>query len=107
MPDLTAVKFQGVDSSDPSCRLSDVIVPVQSFFSNVVGAVAVCTTEAFLGKYQELGSSFASGNNAGDPWAHVDSFEKANFRAEVPKQQASISYPIFSFVSFKYLGTSS
>ena len=80
VPDLPAIKVQGVDSSDPRCRLSDVILPAQSYFSNVAGAVPVCTTEACLDKYREIESSFASGNVAGDPWVQVDSFGIANFQ---------------------------
>ena len=50
IPRLPAVKFQGVDSGDPRCRLSGVILPAQSYLANVVGSVAVCTTEAYLDK---------------------------------------------------------
>ena len=79
IPKLPAIKFQGVNSSDPRCRLSSVLLPAQSYLANVVGSVAVCTTEAYLEKYRELESRFISGNVAGDPWVHIDSFGKANF----------------------------
>ena len=36
-PDLPVVKFQGVVSSNSRCRLTDVILPAQSYLSNVAG----------------------------------------------------------------------
>ena len=82
--------FQGVDSSDTRCRLSDVILPAQSYLSHVVGSVAVCTTEACLDKYRQLVSSFAEGNVAGDPLAHVDSFGKVNFQKALISAQKAL-----------------
>ena len=90
LPTLPAVKFQGVDSSDARCRLSDVILPAQFYLSNVIGSVAVCTTEACLDKYRQLESSFAKGNVAGDPWAHVDSFGRVNFQKAVISAQKAL-----------------
>ena len=78
-PELPAVKFPGVDCSDPRCRLFDVIMPAQSYFANVADSVSICTTEASLSTYKDLEARFSSGNVAGDPWAHVDSFGKAGF----------------------------
>ena len=94
LPPLPAIKFQGVDSSDPRCRLSDVILPAQSYLSHVAGSVAVCTTEACLDKYRHLESSFAKGNVAGDPWGHVDSFGKVNFqKVLISAQKALLERP--------------
>ena len=78
LPELPAIKFPGVDCSDPRSRLFDVIMPAQSYLANVANSVAVCTTEASLGTFKDLESRFSIGNVPGDPWSHVDSFGKAN-----------------------------
>ena len=78
LPELPAIKFSGVDCNDPRSRLSDVIMPAQSYLANVANSVAVCTTEASLGTFKDLKFRFSSGNVPGDPWSHVDSFGRAN-----------------------------
>ena len=90
IPLLPAVKFQGVDSGDPRCRLTDVKLPAWSYLANVVGSVAVCTTEAYLDKYRKLESKFISGNVAGYPWVHIDSFGKANFPKTLVSAQKAL-----------------
>ena len=79
LPELPAVKFPGVDCSDPPSRLFDVIMPAQSYIANVENSVAVCTTEASLGTFKDLEARSGSGNVPGDHWSHVDSFGKFNF----------------------------
>ena len=79
LPELPAIKFPGVDCSDPRSRLFEVIMLVQSYLANVADSVAACTTEASLGTFKDLEARFSGGNIAGDPWSHVDSFEKSNF----------------------------
>ena len=53
-PDLPDVKFQDVDTSSSTCRLSAVILPTQSYLANSPDAIAVCTTETALAAYKEL-----------------------------------------------------
>ena len=77
--DLPAVKFQDVDTSSSSCRLSAVILPAQSYLANCPDAIAVCTTETALTAYRKLSGQFNSCHFAGDPWSHVDVFGRANF----------------------------
>ena len=78
-PELPAVKFPGVDCSDPRSRLFDVIMPAQSYLANVADSVSICTTEASLSTYKDLEARFSSGNVPGNPWSHVESFGKASF----------------------------
>ena len=54
-------------------------MPAQSYFANIADSVSICTTEASLSTYGDLEARFSSGNVAGDPWSHDDSFGKANF----------------------------
>ena len=77
--ELPPVKFQGVNSSDPKSRLSDVILPAQSYLAQVHDSVTECTKEASLAKYQELDDKFSRGIVAGDPWSHVDYFGRSHF----------------------------
>ena len=71
---------RGPDYGDPRSRLFDVIMPSQSYLTNVPNAISICTSDASLGKYRDLESKFSCGNVAGDPWSHVDSFGKASFQ---------------------------
>ena len=79
LPELTAIKFPGVDCSDPQSRFFEVILPAQSYFANTADSVAACTTEASLGTFKDLEARFSGGNIAGDPWSHVHSFGKSDF----------------------------
>ena len=78
LSELPAIKFPGVLCSDPRSRFFDVIMPAQPYLANVANSVSVCTTEASLGTFKYLEARFSSGNIAGDPWSHVDSFRKSN-----------------------------
>ena len=75
--ELPAIKFHDVDTSSPSCRLSAVILPAQSYLSNCPDAIATCTTETALAQYRELEGQFSSRHFAGDPWVHADMFGRA------------------------------
>ena len=71
---LPTIQFQRVDTAYPTCRLSSILLPAQSYLSSVPKSVASCVSETSLSKFHELESRFDSGNVPGDPWAHVDSF---------------------------------
>ena len=77
---LPPIKFQDVDGQRSRCRLSDVLLPAQSYLTVVLNGIAICTSEGSLAKFKELGQQFNSGNVASDPWSHVDSFERAKFQ---------------------------
>ena len=78
--ELPPVKFQGVNSADPKSRLTDVILPAQSYLAQVPNSVTECIGETSLMKYRELEDKFSRGIVAGDPWAHVDSFGRSHFQ---------------------------
>ena len=79
-PELPAVRFPGVDCGDPRSGFFHVIMPSPSYFVNVPDNVSICISEVSLRTYRDLESQFSSGNVAGDPWSHVNSFGKANFQ---------------------------
>ena len=78
-PLLPAIRFQDVDAQSPRCRLGDVLLPAQSFLARAPDATSVCTNDVSLCKYREVEQQFNSGNVAGDPWVHVDTFGRADF----------------------------
>ena len=78
-PDLPPIRLQGADSSDPNCRLTNILRPAQSYLAAVPNSVTSCVTEAALTKFHELETRFDSGNVPGDPWAHVDAFGLSKF----------------------------
>ena len=78
--DLPQVKFQGVNSANPKNRLTDVILPAQSYLAPVPSSVTEFISEASLMKFRELEDKFSRGIVAGDPWAHVDSFGRSHFQ---------------------------
>ena len=77
---LPPIKFQDVVAQSSRCRLSDVLLPSQSYLTVVPNGIAKCTSEASLAKYKELERQFNSGNVPSDPWSHVDSFEREKFQ---------------------------
>ena len=64
-PDLPPIRFQGADSSDPNCRLTNILRPAQSYLAAVPNSVTSCVTEAALTKFHELETRFDSGNVPG------------------------------------------
>ena len=78
-PLLPYIRFQDVDAQSPRCRLGDVLLPAQSFLARVPDAISVCTNDVSLCEYREVEQQFNSGNVAGDPWVHVDTFGRADF----------------------------
>ena len=98
-----AVKFPGVDSGDPRLRLSEAILPAQSYLAQVPGSVTRCTNEVALSQYIELETRFNSGNVAGDPWSHVEHSGRVGFHKvfcsvynSSGKASASASCPVLS-----------
>ena len=78
--DLPAIKFHKVDSSKPKCRFVDMLLPAQSYLASCSQAIAYCTSESSLGKFRSLDNQFNSGQFAGDPWTHVDTFGRSSFQ---------------------------
>ena len=73
-PELPPIRFPGADSFDPDFRLSNILLPAQSYLATVPYSEISCLTETALTKFHKLESRFSSGNVPGDPRAHVDSF---------------------------------
>ena len=77
--DLPPVVFGEVDTSKPHCRLTDVILPAQSFLSGVPESISVVTSDSNLTSFLTLSTSFGRSAFAEnyDPWQSVDNFGRA------------------------------
>ena len=74
--ELPVVKSGGIDTSNLQCSMNNVVIPVQSFLSNVPGSVDVCTTDSCLDDFQRLCVDYGSYGSVvnHDPWKEVDFF---------------------------------
>ena len=57
-----------------------MLLPAQSYLASCSQAIAYCTSESSLGKFRSLDNQFNSGQFAGDPWTHVDTFGRSSFQ---------------------------
>ena len=95
-PDLPHVVFGEVDTSKPHCRLTDVILPAQSFLNGVPDSIPVVTSDRNLSSYLSLIGTF--GHTAFeenyDPWQSVDNFGRARiYRSLLAAAKAKESGP--------------
>ena len=74
--ELPIVKSGGIDTSNLQCTMNNVILPVQSFLSNVPGSVDVCSSDSSLADFQRLCVDYGSYGLIlnHDPWKEVDFF---------------------------------
>ena len=78
---LPAVNIGSVDSEDPTSRLVDVILPVESYFRNIPHGVEAMTSDKSIAAFLQLEPSFG-GSGLSDvycPWKSVDFFGRAKF----------------------------
>ena len=78
-PNLPLVTFGNVSTANPSCRSTDVILPVQSLLANLPQSVPVCTTDKALEEFSKLCMDFIEdGLDASyDPWRSVHLFGRS------------------------------
>ena len=72
-PDVT---FGTVSTAGRQSRLTDVILPCQSYIANVRDSVAFCSDDGNLAEFIDLASSFGRSAFAPDydPWTYMDIF---------------------------------
>ena len=77
-PDVT---FGTISTAGRRNRLTDVILPSQSYVANVRDAVAFCSDNGNLTKFIDFSSSFGRSAFASDydPWTYVDNFGRSKF----------------------------
>ena len=103
---LPPVKFSSINTEDPTSKLVDVILPVQSFFKHVVSSIESATSDASISEFLELESSFGRSalSDTYNPWIGLDNFGKTTilskldlenkFRSAVGKEGITRSIPV-------------
>ena len=92
-PDVT---FGTVSTAGRHSRLTDVILPVQSYMSNVRDAVASCSDDRNLAKFIDFSSSFGRSAFAPDydPWSYVDTFGRSKiYKSLLASYRVTLSSP--------------
>ena len=85
---LPPVSFGKISLSNLSCRSIDVILPVQSFFSNLPQAVPICTSDNALDKFSTLSLDFGETglDLSYDPWRSVHYFGRSEIHKIIIRQ---------------------
>ena len=75
-PQYPADTMSKIDTTDFQTRVADVVMPCQSYLSEVPGSLALCCTDENLDNFSLLSTSFGSSGHAPsyDPWTFVDNF---------------------------------
>ena len=109
-PDLPHIHFGDIDTSKPHCRLTDVILPAQSFLHGVPGSIPVVTSDRNLSAYLSLSETFGrtAFEDGYDPWQSVDNFGRARiYRSLLAAAKAKEAGPKVSSVHGDSDGSSS
>ena len=92
-PDVT---FGTVSTAGRHSRLTDVILPVQSYMSNVRDAVSFCSGDRNLTRFIDFPSSFERSAFAPDfdPWSYVDTFGRSKiYKSLLASYRVALSSP--------------
>ena len=92
-PQYPSVFMGNIDTTDFQSRVADVILPCQSYLSEVADSLSLCCTEASLDKFSLLSASFGqSGFSADyDPWTYVDTFGRSVIYKSLVSSHRSVS----------------
>ena len=79
------MKFNFIRTDEPSSRLADVILPVQSYFKIVPDGIALLSSSASVTKFLSLEATFGDGalRDSYDPWSEIDLFGRARILAQL------------------------
>ena len=92
-PDVT---FGTISTAGRHNRLTDVILPSQSYVANVRDAVAFCSNNGNLTKFIDFSSSFGRSAFASDydPWTYVDNFGRSKiYKSLLASYRTALSTP--------------
>ena len=75
-PQYPTVRIGTANTTSHQNRLTDVVLPVQSYLSGVPDSTAFCTSDSILAKFSLLSASFSQTVSSAsyDPWTSVDEF---------------------------------
>ena len=82
---LPTVKFSSVNTEDPTSKLVDIVLPVQSYFNQVANSVESVTSDASISEFLEMESTFgrtALGDTY-DPWSGLDNFGRTEILSKL------------------------
>ena len=94
-----SVTFGSINTTGYQGRLTDVILPCQSYFKNVPDSVGYCCSEASLAKFSTVSSDFGRTAFAADydPWTFVDLFGRSSlYKSLVASYKQVLSGPVGS-----------
>ena len=79
-PRYPAVVMGKVDNQGLQSRIADVVLPCQSYLSDVSDSLALCCTDVSLEKLSLLSSSIGQSGLSSDydPWTYVDNFGRSS-----------------------------
>ena len=82
---LPPVKFGPINTDNQVSKLIDIVLPVQSYFSNVVGSLEAITSDSSISDFLEMESNFSRTvfSDTHDPWSGLDNFEKADIMSKL------------------------
>ena len=93
--------FGTISTAGRHNRLTDVILPSQSYVANVRDAVAFCSDNRNLAKFIDFSSSFGRSAFAPDydPWTYVDNFGRSKiYKSLLASYRTALSTPQKSLV---------
>ena len=84
-PELPEVKFGSIGTGHPRSRLSEVILPVQSYVANVPDPAKSAVTRDALSKFSTLSSTLGTEilSKTYSPWSSVDFFGKDSLKEQM------------------------
>ena len=82
---MSPVKFGPINTDNQISKLIDIVPPVQSYFSNVVGSIEAVTSESSISKFLEMESNFGRTvlSDTYDPWSGLDNIGKADIMSKL------------------------
>ena len=77
---MPPVKFGSINTDNQVSQLIDIVLPVQSYFSNVTGSIDAVTSESSISDFIEMETTFGRSVLSGtyDPWSGLDNFGEAD-----------------------------
>ena len=92
---LPVVKFNSIRTHEPSSRLADIILPVQSYFKNVSLGIATLSSDVSVAKFLSLEATLGDGalRDSYDPWSEIDLFGRAKILAQLDPNESRPSEP--------------
>ena len=77
---MPPVKFGPINTDNQICKLIDMVLPVQSYFSNVAGSIEAVTSESSIADFLEMEPTFGRTvlSDVYDQWSGLDNSGKAD-----------------------------